>query len=269
MSFTFGPRRGLYVDLTEEMPGRRAAHAGRAGPLRDLRPPLSLALRPPLQLRPHVGPPRRVDLLGPPGRRGALRRDGLRARRPGPAGRRPHQLLGRPQGDGSLRHVGAARRGRGGGRPGPAARKPEAAPPPGGPPRLPPQPDHRDAAVPRVRRPGARRAPDAGDPVRQALHGRLRRRRRQLHRPGLRRRRPVRRRRPPRAHHRGRGRPDARPRERSARRGRHRLARQRRAAPRLEPGVDRLATTSAGRAFSPATTCSGTRESSSTCTTGT
>ena len=269
MAFTFGPRRGIYVDITEVMPA--------GGPLT----PAELAHFEAFDLLyrslcallfnyvPTSGHPGGSISSGRVVAAALFDAHGLRARRPGPAGRRPHQLRGRPQGHGPVRHVGAARRGGGGGRPGAAAREPGAAPPPGGPPRVQAQPDHGDAAVPRVRRPGARRAPDAGDPVRQARDGRLRRRRRQLDRPRHRRGRPLRRRRAARAHHRGRGRPDARPRERSAGRGRHRLARQRRPAPRLEPGVDRLATTSAARAPSPATTCSGTRASSSTCTTGT
>ena len=155
------------------------------------------------------------------------------------------------------------------GRPGAAARTAGAAPAPGGPPRVQAQPHHADPALPRVRRPGARRAPDAGDPVRQARDGRLRRRLRQLHRARHRRGRPLRRRRAAGAHRRGRGRPDARPRGRVPGRGRHRLARQRHRAPRLEPGVASTRTASAARASCPATTCSGTRASSSTCTTGT
>ncbi len=70
--------------------------------------------------------------------------------------------------------------------PGAAARRRAAAPAPRGPARLPPQPDHRDAALPQLRRQGARRPPDAGDAVRPALDRRLRRRRRQLDRPRLR-----------------------------------------------------------------------------------
>ena len=89
MTFTFGPRRGhLRRHLGGDAAGR-PADPGRARPLRGLRPPLPLALRPPLQLRADVGPPRRLDLLRARRRRRPLRRARLRARRPGPAGRRP------------------------------------------------------------------------------------------------------------------------------------------------------------------------------------
>ena len=132
---------------------RGAADAGRARPLRGVRPAVPLALRPPLQLRAHVGPPRRVDLVRAVRRGRALRRHGLRARRPGAAGRRPDQLRGRPQGHGPVRHVGAARRSGRGGRPGAAARTAGAAPAPGGPPRVQAQPHH---ATPLFREFGAR-----------------------------------------------------------------------------------------------------------------
>ena len=210
MTFTFGPRRGTYVDISDVMPAE--------GPLTpaelDHFEAFDLLYRSLCALLFNY-----VPTSGHPGGSISSGRiveavlfdaHRLRARRPRPAGRRPDQLRGRPQGDGPLRHVGAARRGGGGGRPGAAAREPRAAPPPGGPPRIQAQPDHVDAAVPQVRRPGARRPPDAGHPVRQARDRRLRRRRRQLGRPRLRRRRPLRRRHPARAHHRGRGRPDAR-----------------------------------------------------------
>ena len=220
--------------------GRGSALRGGPRPLRDLRPHLPRALRAPLQLRADVGPPRRVDLVGAFHDRDPLRVRRLRRRRPRPRGRRHRLVRGRPQGDGPLRPVGPARRGD----PRRASRAPagrrEAAPAPRGPARLPPQPDHLDAALHRAARQGARRAPDAGDAVREALDRRLRRRRGQLDRPGLRGGRLLRRGRPPRAHLRGRGRPHARPRGRGARRGRHGLAGQRDPAPRLEPGLDRL-----------------------------
>ena len=60
-----------------------------------------------------------------------------------------------------------------------------------GPARLPPQSDHRDAAVREVRREGARRPPDAGHAVRAALDRRLRRRPRRLDRPRAGRARPA------------------------------------------------------------------------------
>ena len=131
----------------------------------------------------------------------------------------------------------------------PADDAPPAAP--RGPARLPPQPHHRHPALPALRRQGARRAPDAGHAVREAVHRRLGRGRRQLHRPRLRGARPLRRRRAARARRRGRGRAHARPRGRGAGRGRHRLAGQRRRAPRLEPGVHRQRTASAARATLP------------------
>ena len=75
--------------------------------------------------------------------------------------------------------------------------------------------------------------------VREAVDRRLRRRRRQLDRPRLRGARPLRQGCAARAHRRGRGRPHPGPRRRSAGRGGHRVARQRRHARRLEPGLDR------------------------------
>ena len=220
--------------------GRGSARERGPRPLRDLRPHLPRAVRAPLQLRAHVGPPRRLDLVGALHGRGPLRERRLRHRRPRPCRRRHRLLRRRPQGHGPLRPVGPARRGdaRRASR-APAGRR-EAAPAPRGPARLPSQPDHLDAALHGVARQGARRAPDAGDAVREALDRRLRRGRGELARSGLRGGRLLRRGRPPRTHLRGRGRPHARPRGRSARRGRHGLARQRHPAPRLEPGLDRL-----------------------------
>ena len=61
-----------------------AARRGGPRPLRGGRPRLPVALRPPLQLRPDVGPPRRLDLLGPLRRGDPVRRDGLRARQARP-----------------------------------------------------------------------------------------------------------------------------------------------------------------------------------------
>ncbi len=203
MTFTFGPRRGIYVDITDVMtPG---------GPLTpaelDHFEAFDLLYRSLCALLfnyvPTSGHPGGSISSGRAVAARALRLPRLRPLRPGPAGRRPHQLRGRPQGHGPVRDVGAARRAGGGGRPGAAARKRGAAPAHGGPPRLPPQPHHGHAAVPPVRRPRARRTPDAGDAVRQARHRRLRRGRRQLHRPRSRRRRPLRRRRPARTHRRG------------------------------------------------------------------
>ena len=215
--------------------------AGRARPLRDLRPHLPLALRAALQLRADLRSPRRVDLLGPLRRRHPLRRARLRPRRPGPrrtptssryaAGHKAMGLYAMWALRDEVARVGRA---------GAAAGGRAAAPAPRGPARLSPQPDHRDAALRAVRRQGARRAPDAGDAVRQALDRRLRRRRRQLDRPRLRRARPLRRRRA-RACTSSRARAASRP-------GRVAEAlaaagtaspRQRRPAPRLEPGVHR------------------------------
>ena len=90
-----------------------AARGGRARPLRGVRSLLPLALRAPLQLR--------ADCPAIPGGSISSGRfvagllfdaHGLRPREPRPRGRRPHLLRGRTQGDGPLRDVGAAQRGR-------------------------------------------------------------------------------------------------------------------------------------------------------------
>src|SRR3989304_1348947 len=94
MTFGFGPRRGAYLDATEvpppppaPPPAAAAAGARGAPPLRDARPRLPLAVRAALQLRPHLGPSRRLDLVGPVRRRAPLRRARLRP----PAARPPRR----------------------------------------------------------------------------------------------------------------------------------------------------------------------------------
>ncbi len=131
-------------------------------------------------------------------------------------------------------------------------------------------PDHGDAAL---QRSSTRKAldghPTPGDAVRAALDRRLGRRPAGLARPRLRRRGPLRRGRAARPHRRGRGRDDARPRRRGDGRRGHGVARQRRAARRLEPGFHRLQPRLPRRRDARATTCSGIPPSSPTSTTGT
>ena len=88
-------------------------------------------------------------------------------------------------------------------------------------------------------RQGPGRPPDAGDALRAPRHRRLGRRPGELDRSGHRRPRPLRRRLPAHPHLRRRGRAHAGARGRGPGRRRHGLARQRRRAPRLEPGLDR------------------------------
>ena len=91
MGLSFGPRRGTYVEIDGE-------HAGAEAPLsegeRTQFEAFDLVYRslcaPALQLRRPRRAPGRLDLLGAGRRGGALRRDRLRPRRPGPRGRRPH-----------------------------------------------------------------------------------------------------------------------------------------------------------------------------------
>ena len=248
-----------------------AARRGGARPLRGGRPLLPLALRAPLQLRADVGPPRRLDLLGPLRRGHPLRRDGLRPREARPRGRRHRLLRRRPQGDGPLRDVGAARRARPRRRarrccPADAAR----APAPRGPARLPPQPDrprrrssasfgakaldgHPTPATPFVRLSTGASGVGVASSIGLALAARD-----YYGDDG-----------PARPRRRGRGRPHPGPRGRGARRGRHRLARQRRLSTSTGTRPRSTRTASAARTASRATTCSGRRWSSSTCTTGT
>ena len=221
--------------------GRRgAARPGGTAPLRGDGPLLPLALRAALQLRADVGTPGRVDLLGPLRGGPAVRRHGLRARPAGPRRRRSDLVRGRPQGDGPLLDVGAARRARARREPFPAARGRAGAAAPRGPARLPPQPDLRHSPLQEVRGEAPRRPPDAGRAVRQALDRRIRGGPRQLDRPRPRGARVLRRRRAARPRGGRRGRPHAGPRRGGARGGGHSLARQRRLPRRLEPGVDRL-----------------------------
>ena len=129
----------------------------------------------------------------------------------------------------------------GGGRPGAAAREPGAAPPPGGPPRLPPQPDHRGrrcsaSSAPgrstgtRRRRPRSCRLATGASGVGVASSIGLGFGAADRYGADA-----------PRVHIiEGEGGLTPGRVSRSAGRGRHRLARQPRAAPRLEPGVDRL-----------------------------
>ena len=164
MSFAFGPRRGLYADIGEELPRRREpltpdelAHFET----------LDLLYRSLCALLYNY-----VPMSGHPG--GSISSGRFVAgilfdamdydlERPGPR-RTPtssryaagHKAMGL-YAMWALRDEIAARR-----RAGPAARRPEAAAAPRGPARLPPQPDHRDAALHALRRQGARRAPDAG-----------------------------------------------------------------------------------------------------------
>src|SRR5665647_2422552 len=154
---------------------RGPALGGRPRPLRDPGPPVSLAVRPALQLRADVRAPRWLDLVRAFRGGDPFRRPRLRPRRPRPAGRRHHLLRRRPQGHGAVCDLGPARRGGARRRARPAAGRREAAAAPRGPPRLPPQPHHQHPAVPAVPRQSARRAPHAGHTVREAVHRRLRR----------------------------------------------------------------------------------------------
>ena len=242
MSFAFGPRRAIYVDISEARRGppnlRFAADEVR---IRAPRPGLSLALRPALQLRADLGPSRRLDLLG--ALRGGLLFDapGLRFLRSGPRRRRHHFLRRRPQGPRALCHVGAAQRdgcasaapsscrATSGGSCGSRTCSVSAA--------------TRSTATPLFTKLQVKALdghPTPATPFVRLCHRRLRRGRGHLHRARVRRAGSLRRGRAAGAHHRGRGRPDAGPRGGGPRRRRDRLARQRRPARRLEPGLHRL-----------------------------
>ncbi len=233
-----GPlRRGRRRDARS---GTGAPAAG-AGALRSLRPHLPLALRGALQLRPAVGPPRRLHLVRPlRGRRCSSTRWTTTSASPDrddadiisyAAGHKALGLYAMWALRNELLRIGA--------------------------PDLLPRDEQRQLrledllgfrrnpvqphpAVPEVQGQGARRPSHAGHAVRPALDRRLGRGPGGLAGPGLRRARLLRRGRAARAHRRGRGRHDARPRRRGAGRRRHRLARQRRAPRGLEPGLDRL-----------------------------
>ena len=232
--------RPLPRSLRRVARGATAPLARGARAVRVVRSRLPLAVRGALQLRPDLGAPRRLGVLGPLRRRPPLRRARLRRQPPRPRGRRSRLLRRRAQGARTLRAVGAARRGAAHRGAGAAPGRPEAAPEARGPARLPPQPGQPHAAVREARGQGARRAPDSGDAVRHALDRRFRRgpvlvARARLGREGL-----LRDAGAAGAHRRGRGRAHARSRRRGAGRGRHRVARQRRAARGLEPGLHRL-----------------------------
>ncbi len=112
MALSFGPRRATYFEIAAPARQRRAALGRRPRPLREARPDLPVAVRPPLQLRAHVRPSGRLHLVGALRRGHPLRLGRLRPRRPRPRRRRHRLLRGRPQGDGPLRAVGPARRDR-------------------------------------------------------------------------------------------------------------------------------------------------------------
>ena len=198
-------------------------------------------MRPALQLRADLGPPRRLHLVGALRGRASCSTRSTTTSPTRPRRRRHRLVRGRPQGDGPLRDVGPARRDR--------ARS--AAP--------------RAAAAPTTRRRlrledllGFRRNPTTATPLfrrfgAKALDGHptpatpfvrlstgasgvglassigLAFGARDYYGADC----------PARAHRRGRGRAHAGPRGRGAGGGRHGLARQRRRAPRLEPGLDR------------------------------
>jgi hypothetical protein len=217
-----------------------AVLARRGGGLRAAGPAVPLALRDAVQLRPHLGPPRRKHLVRAHRRLAAVRGDGLRRGRPRPRRRRPAELRRRPQGAGAVRDVGAARRDPAHRRPrAPSRRRAEAAAA-GRPAGLPPQPHPGHRALPPAPRQMAGRAPHARHAVREARHRRVGRRFRFLAGAGAGRGGLVRRRRSARARDRGRGRADARARGRGAGVRGHGVAGERRRARGLEPGLDRL-----------------------------
>ncbi len=72
MAFTFGPRRGTYVDITEVTPTGGPLDVDELAHFERSRPRLPFAVRHPLQLRAHLRPSRRLDLLGPLRRRHPL-----------------------------------------------------------------------------------------------------------------------------------------------------------------------------------------------------
>ena len=196
---------------------------------------------------------------------------GLRARAARPGGRRHRLLRRRPQGDGPLRDLGAARRDR--------ARRAtrrcspptmKRAPAPRGPPRLPPQPDHRDAALreaPGRRRSTAtrrrRRRSCGSRPAPRASGSRARSASPSAARDDYGADAPAR------PHRRGRGRPHAGPRRRGAGRGRRPPRSTTSSSTWTGTRPRSTRTACAATATRRATTCSGPRWSSSTCTTGT
>ena len=247
-----------------------AARRGGAGPLRGGRPLLPLALRAPLQLRADVGPPRGLDLLGPLRRRDPLRRDGLRRSR-SPTARTPTSSPTRP----ATRRWASTRCGRC------ATRSPASAPR-----RCCPQ-DAADrlrledllgfrrnptSATPLFRKFGAKALdghPTPATPFVQLSTGAsgvgvassigLALGARDYYGTKA-----------PRVHIvEGEGGLTPGPRGRGAGRRRHRLARQRSSSTWTGTRPRSTRTACAARARSPATTCSGPRWSSSTCTTGT
>ena len=272
MSFTFGPRRGVHIDITDMLqPGQ--------GPLsaQDLQrfEALDLIYRSLCAMLfnyvPTSGHPGGSISSGPLRGRPALRRPGLRHRRAGPRGRRHHLLRRRPQGDGPLRACGrCATRSLRIGDPGAAPGRRAAPAPPRGPPRLPPQPDHDHAALPAASAPrrstAIRRRPRPSSGWRPAPRASAWRARIGLA-PG--RARLLRRGRAARPHRRGRGRADPGPGRRGAGRRRHRRARTTSSSTSTGIRPRSTATTSAATATRPATTSSGTRRSWPTCTTGT
>ena len=145
MPVAFGPRRAIFLEVTAAGTARRS---------RPTSSPHFETLRPASTARSAPCSSTTCPTSGHPGGSissgrfvaGAPLRLGLDYdfSRPRPRGRRHHLLRRRPQGDGPLRDVGAARRGR---RASPAPTllpADERAPPaPRGPARLPPQPDHR------------------------------------------------------------------------------------------------------------------------------
>ena len=223
MTLDWGPRPGVVINIAVGADRRSTANR-RARRLRDARPALPLAVRAPVQLRAHVRPSRRVDLVGSLHGR-PVRRPRLRSGRPRPRRRRRAELCRWAQGHGSLRPVGVTRRDRPRS-PRPRCCRPRSAgacasktcsafvatPPPA-----------RRCSLPA--RPRPRRPPNAGDALRAPGDRRLRRRPGELDRPGDRGPRPIRRTLPARPHLRGRGRPHAGPRSRGSRRSRHRLSR--------------------------------------------
>jgi hypothetical protein len=193
-----------------------------------------------VQLRPDLGAPGRLDLVGPLRRGAALRRDGLR---PGPAGSRGrghHLVRGRAQGDGPVHDVGAAQRDRAAGGARAAAAGRAAATASGGLAGLPAKPRDAHASGRSARCQGAGRTPDACDAVRAAGDGRQRRGRRLVSGPGAGGAGHVRRSGTAGPRRRGRRRPDAGARRRGHGCGGVGLDRQRRDARGLEPGLDRL-----------------------------
>ena len=180
---------------------RRTTRRHHRGAPRVVRPGVPIVVQRDVQLRAAIRSPGWLHLVGPVRAAAAVRSHGLRPVRPRSRRRRHHLLRRRPQGDGSLRHVGVAERGRPdrGARAAAGERAQAAAA--GGSAGIPPQSGDRHTALPGASRQAAGRASHTRHAVREAVHRCVGRGRAGIARPGVGGRGPVRRERAAGAHH--------------------------------------------------------------------